>query len=550
MKIFGKFYRLIYINYILARNGFDQIILAMRWFAPISFLSYLNPWYWIRNRNKSRAERFRITLEELGPIFIKFGQMLSTRRDLLPEDIALELTKLQDKVPPFKGAKAIVEETLEQSVDELFVNFDPNALASASIAQVHAARLPDGKEVVVKVKRPGIEKIINRDIELLYSFARLLQKYTTFGKRIKAIEIVAEFEHTIINELDLYREAANASILRRNFKGSKQLYIPEIYWQHCRENIMIMERIYGIPIADIDALKSHDINLEQLAKNGVEIFFTQVFRDCFFHGDMHPGNIFVNPNTKDYPQYIAIDFGIMGTLTESDQRYLAENILAFFNRDYRRVAELHLESGWIPTDTPVQEFESAISTVCEPIFQKPLKEISFGHLLMRLFQVGKQFHMEIQPQLLLLQKTLIHIEGLGRVLCPELDLWASAKPILEKWMREQIGPKAFLKKVKNNIPHWIEKFPEMPDLLYDYLKQESKTTELTPIKKAPENTKNVSSFWQGFGLSAIIIAIVFLVAVDTNHVTKTEVLYLSIGIGTVGIVSLLLTLGLKKLSKL
>ncbi|MAZ39078.1 MAG: ubiquinone biosynthesis regulatory protein kinase UbiB [Legionellales bacterium] len=550
MKLFGKIYRLIYINYILAKNGLDEIILAMRWFAPISFLSYLNPWYWLRNRKKSRAERLRITLESLGPIFVKFGQMLSTRRDLLPEDIVNELAKLQDKVPPFSGAKKIIEKTLEKPISTLFVNFDEHALASASIAQVHTAQLLDGQDVVIKVKRPNIEKIIKRDIDLLYSFARLLQHYTTFGKRIRAKDIISEFEQTILSELDLLREAANASILKRNFKDSKQLYIPEIHWQYCRENIMVMERIYGIPISDINTLKAQNFNLEQLAKNGVEIFFTQVFRDCFFHGDMHPGNIFVHPSNKDNPQYIAIDFGIVGTLTETDQRYLAENMLAFFKRDYRRVAELHLESGWIPANTRVQEFESAISTVCEPIFQKPLKEISFGQLLMRLFQTGKRFHMEIQPQLLLLQKTLIHIEGLGRELCPELDLWTSAEPILEKWMREQLGPKSILKKVKKNLPHWFEKMPEMPDLIYQYLKNAPAQTPSLAVVNKNNDQPTPSKFWQGFGVATLVIALSLFIVVDLGWITKTYLLYITAGVAILGFCTLSLNTLLKKIGQL
>lgn len=549
MKSIGRIYRLIYINYVLAKNGFDEFILQIRWFAPISFLSYLNPWYWIRNRNKTRGERLRNTLEDLGPIFIKLGQMLSTRQDLFPEDIARELAKLQDNVAPFEGAQAIIEKTLEKSVNQLFIKFDPKALASASIAQVHAAVLPDGKDVVVKVRRPGIEKIIARDIDLMYILAKLLQKYTTFGKRTHAVEIVEEFEHTIKDELDLMREAANASILKRNFVESKKLYIPEVYWHFCRDNLMVMERIYGIPIADIDSLKAHNINLEQLAKNAVEIFFTQVFRDCFFHGDMHPGNLFVNPDMPNDPQYIAIDFGIMGTLSPTDQRYLAENIIAFFNRDYRRVAELHLESGWIPKGTRVQEFESAISTVCEPIFQKPLKDISFGQLLMRLFQTGKRFHMEIQPQLLLLQKTLFHIESLGRQLAPNLDLWSSAQPILEKWMREQMGPKATLRKIKKNLPSWLEHMPEMPNLIYDYL-QHHQTESVQTTIITEKNNNQVSSFWRGFGFASIIVSIFLLLLVDTNHIGRNYLIYLAAGIGSIGILSLLLTLGLKKLHKM
>lgn len=549
MKSFGKFYRLIYINYILAKHGFDEIILATRWFAPLSFLSYMNPWYWIQNRHKARSERLLLTLEDLGPIFVKFGQMLSTRRDLLPEDFADALTRLQDKVKPFEGAQEIIENALGDRVENIFTFFDPVALASASIAQVHAASLPNGLEVVIKVKRPGIETIIQRDIDLLYIFARLIEKYTTFGQRIRAIEVIQEFERTILYELDLMREAANAAILKKNFKGSKKLYIPEVYWSYCRENILVIERIYGIPISDIATLKLHHINLEKLAKNAVEIFFTQVFRDCFFHGDMHPGNLFVNPLTPDDPQYIAIDFGIMGSLTSSDQRYLAENLLAFFNRDYRRVAELHLASGWIPKDTSIQAFESAIRTVCEPIFQKQLKEISFGQLLLRLFQTGKEFHMEIQPQLLLLQKTLVHIEGLGRVLCPDIDLWASAQPIVEKWMKQQFGVGSLIRKVKNNLPYWLEHLPEIPELIYKKLKDESET-KTQDIVLAEFHRERPSRCLAALGFCCIIISIILFMLTQSQFASFINYRYFCFALGGVGVVGVLMHWTLKKLSRL
>lgn len=476
--------RLIHINYVLAKNGLDEIILATRWFAPFRFLTYFNPWYWTRNRHLERAVRLRLTLEELGPIFVKFGQMLSARPDLLPDVYVKELALLQDRVPPFANAQKVIQKIYGQPVTELFSQFEPIALASASIAQVHAAVLHDGKEVVIKVLRPGVDKIIKRDIALLYTLAGLFERYWYMGRRLRAREIVTEFEHTLLDELDLLREASNASILRRNFLNSPLLYIPEMYWPYCRDNAIVMERIYGIPIANINQLKDAGIDLKKLAENGIQLFFTQVFRDCFFHADMHPGNIFVSYTNPVNPQYILVDCGIVGSLTPSDQRYLAENMLAFFKRDYRRVAELHLESGWIPPNTRIQDFESAISTVCEPIFEKPLKDISFGNLLLRLFQTGKRFHMEIQPQLLLLQKTLLNIEGLGRQLYPDLDLWSTARPFLEKWLQQQVGPKAFLRKFKENLPFWLENFPEVPNQLLKLL--DAKTNPPKPYSSTVE----------------------------------------------------------------
>ena len=402
-------------------------------------------------------------------MFVKFGQMLSTRRDLLPDDIAQELAKLQDRVPPFPGAeaRAIVEKSLEKPVTELFESFDEQPHASASIAQVHLARLQNGQEVVVKVVRPGIQKVIARDIGLLYVVAELAERYWREGRRLRPTEVVAEYEKTIIDELDLLREAANASQLRRNFQDSELLYVPEVYWPFCRRQVMVMERIHGIPISDVDELRRQGVDLKKLSERGVEIFFTQVFRHSFFHADMHPGNIFVSPEGR----YIAVDFGIMGTLSPTDQRYLAENFVAFFKRDYRRVAELHVQSGWVPAGTRVEEFEAAIRTVCEPIFERPLKDISFGQLLLRLFQTARRFHMEVQPQLVLLQKTLLNIEGLGRDLYPDLDLWQTAKPFLERWTSEQMGLRTFFKGLMKEAPRWAERLPQVPALLYDVLRR-------------------------------------------------------------------------------
>ena len=461
--------RLLYINWVLVRNGLDEIVLATHLFRPFRFLLYLLPWHWFRGEMPPRSQRIRRSLEELGPIFVKFGQMLSTRRDLLPDDVAQELAKLQDRVPPFAGseARAIVEKSLNKPVAELFESFEERPHASASIAQVHLARLLNGQDVVVKVVRPGIHRTIARDIGLLYVVAELAERYWREGRRLRPREVVAEYEKTILDELDLLREAANASQLRRNFQDSPLLYVPEVYWPFCRRQVMVMERIYGIPISDVAELKRQGVDLKKLAERGVEIFFTQVFVHSFFHADMHPGNIFVSLEGR----YIAVDFGIMGTLSPVDQRYLAENFVAFFKRDYRRVAELHVLSGWVPAGTRIEEFEAAIRTVCEPIFERPLKEISFGQLLLRLFQTARRFHMEVQPQLVLLQKTLLNIEGLGRDLYPDLDLWQTAKPFLERWMSEQIGVRAFFQGLRQEAPRWAERLPQVPTLLYDVLRR-------------------------------------------------------------------------------
>ncbi|MCU7842320.1 MAG: ubiquinone biosynthesis regulatory protein kinase UbiB [Candidatus Thiodiazotropha sp. (ex Monitilora ramsayi)] len=478
--------RLIHINLVLLRHGLDEVILATHLFRPIRFLIYLSPWYWFRKDRSPYPVRIRRTLEDLGPIFVKFGQILSTRRDLLPDDLAKELAKLQDRVPPFPGDKArtIIEKAYGKPVDELLEAFDETPLASASIAQVHTARLKDGKKVVVKVLRPGIEKTIRRDVDLLFTIARLAEKYWKDGRRLHPTEVVKEYEKTIFDELDLMREAANASQLRRNFLNSEALYVPEIYWDLTRQNVLVMERISGTPVGETDKLRQQGISMKLLGERGVEIFFTQVFKYNFFHADMHPGNIFVEPNGR----YIAVDFGIMGTLTEEDKRYLAENLLAFFNRDYKRVAQLHVESGWVPASTRVEEFESAIRTVSEPIFEKPLSEISFGHFLLRLFQTARRFDMEVQPQLVLLQKTLLNIEGLGRQLYPQLDLWTTAKPFLERWMSEQIGRRAFVNKLKKNLPALTEHLPDLPNKLNKII-DEAATGRLTIQWKSEELVK-------------------------------------------------------------
>src|SRR5262245_2466291 len=466
--------RLLQIQLVLVRHGLDDFISATHLYRPFRFALYLAPWTWfVRDRALPRGARLRLALEELGPIFVKFGQALSTRPDLLPADIATELARLQDQVPPFPGvtARAIIETAYGRSPDEVFETFEENALAAASIAQVHAATLRGGAKVVVKVLRPGMAEVIKRDLEVLQALAALAQRYWAEGRRLRPVEVVREYQKTILDELDLMREAANAAQLRRNFAGSNLLYVPDVYWDYCRSDVMVMERIYGIPISDVARLRSLKTNIARLAENGVEIFFTQVFRHNFFHADMHPGNIFVIADDPEYPRYAAVDFGIVGTLSPRDQYYLAENFLAFFDRDYHRVAKLHVDSGWVPADTRVDELESAVRTVCEPIFNKPLKDISFAQVLVRLFETARRFNMEIQPQLVLLQKTLLNIEGLGRQLYPELDLWNTAQPILREWVRERMSGRAILERLRTQLPDLAEAAKTLPQLLQGMIQQ-------------------------------------------------------------------------------
>ncbi len=421
----------------------------------------------------SRGQRLRLALEALGPIFIKFGQLLSTRRDMVPEDIADELAGLQDNVPPFGEQEAIdiIEKALGDKITNMFTTFSAKPLASASVAQVHTATLPEGEEVVVKVIRPGIEKIIAQDIALLKSIANFVEHNVNQGKRLRATEVVQNYEYIINDELNLMSEGANTTQLARNFENSDLLYVPKVYWNYCRTNVLVMERIYGIPVSRIKELKEVGIDLKLLAERGVEIFFTQVFNHSFFHADMHPGNVYVSKEHPKRPQYIALDCAIIGTLSRDDQYYLAKNLLAIFKRDYRRVAELHVECGWVPPDTPVNAFEATMRSVCEPIFQKPLKDISFGMLLLQLFQTASRFNMEVQPSLVLLQKTLLNIEGLGKQLYPDLDLWDNALPFLEKWQRERLSPIANLKKISEKIPEWLEQLPEIPELIYESMQE-------------------------------------------------------------------------------
>lgn len=457
--------RLIAIQRVLVKYGLDEIIKKTHFLRPLRYIFYIFPKKNIKTDSLGR--RLRLAFEELGPIFVKFGQVISTRRDLISPDIADELSKLQDQVKPIPSKKIIDQLTkiYDLPLKKVFLKFDSNPLAAASVAQVHGAVLKDGTEVIVKILRPDIQKFIKQDIEMLYFLANLANKYWPRSKNLKPLEIITEYEKTVMNELNLMREGANTAQLKRNFEGSNLLYVPNIFWDYCRKEVLVQERIYGIPIRDMEALKSAKTNIKTLAENGVEIFFTQVFHHNFFHADMHPGNIFVQVEDPKNPKYAAVDFGIMGTLSASDQYYLAENFLAFFDRDYYKIAKLHIDSGWVPPDTRIDELETAVRTVCDPIFNKPLSEISFAQVLLGLFETAQQFDMEIQPQLILLQKTLFNIEGLGRELYPELDLWKTAQPILRSWMDEQVGVNAIVKNIRDNLPQLRETLREMPNIL-------------------------------------------------------------------------------------
>jgi len=480
--------RLLQIQRVLVRHGLDEFVRATHLYRPARFLFLLSPWTWFqRSRGSSRGERLRLALEELGPIFVKFGQALSTRRDLLPTDIADELAKLQDRVPPFPGelARAGLEATYGKPLEEVFGSFENTPMAAASIAQVHAATLKDGREVVVKVLRPGMRERIGLDLQVLRTLAALAQRWWPEARRLRPIEVVQEYERTIIDELDLLREAANASQLRRNFAGSSLLYVPEPHWDLCRTDVLVLERIRGVQIGNLEELRARGTDFRRLAENGVEILFTQVFRHNFFHADMHPGNIFVLVDDPARPRYAAVDFGIVGTLSLRDQRYLAENFLAVFERDYRRVAELHIESGWVPAGTRVQEMESAIRTICEPIFDRPLNEISFGTVLVRLFAALRRFDGEIQPQLILLQKTLFNVEGLGRQLYPQLDIWKTATPVLRAWMRERMSPRTQLRELRRGLPDALEIFKALPTLGKALVEKLQDGTLKVPVDAAP-----------------------------------------------------------------
>ncbi|MEL0102330.1 MAG: ubiquinone biosynthesis regulatory protein kinase UbiB [Gammaproteobacteria bacterium] len=489
----NQIFRLIRIYIIIMKNSLDKDLFNFKYLWLLKILRIFFPNLWFRKFNPSRGERLKKTFEELGPIFVKLGQTISTRKDLLPPDIANELVKLQDKVTPFSGeiAKQEVEKALEDKVENIFEEFDINPLASASVAQVHAATLNQNK-VIVKVLRPGISKLIKKDISLMYFIANTIDRIWDESKRLKPKEIVSEYEKVIFGELDLIKEASNANLLKKNFKDSSYLYVPNIYWDYTRENVLVMERIFGIQISDTEELNKNNINIKRLAEKGVEIFFTQVFQHNFFHADMHPGNIFVSYDNPDDPKYCAVDFGIMGSLSDSDQKYLALNFQAFFRRDYKKVAELHVDSGWVGENTRIDEFENSIRSVCEPIFEKPLKDISFGNLLLRLFSVARQYDMNVQPQLVLLQKTLLNIEGLGRDLYPDLDLWVTAKPFFEKWAKENMSISSVINKMSKNSARFIDEitdFPETMSLIKKKLKDNKVENEIKELKTNLKNSQ-------------------------------------------------------------
>ena len=514
-----RFLRGFYIVLIVLRYGLDELVLTsfqkpgLRLLARIVSIG--------RDLSAPRGQRLREALEHLGPIFVKFGQVLSTRRDLLPPDIADELAHLQDRVPPFSSdvAVGIIERAFGRSLDEIFVEFTHKPVASASIAQVHFAVIKnrDGttREVAVKVLRPGMLTVIDKDLSLMRMMAGWVDRLSADGKRLKPREVVAEFDKYLHDELDFMREASNAAQLRRNMEGLDLVLIPEMIWDFCRDDVIVMERMKGVPISQVERLRAAGVDIPKLARDGVTIFFTQVFRDGFFHADMHPGNIQVSLELATFGRYISLDFGIVGTLTETDKEYLAQNFTAFFRRDYKRVAELHIESGWVPADTRVDELESAIRAVCEPYFDRPLKEISLGLVLMRLFQTSRRFNVEIQPQLVLLQKTLLNIEGLGRQLDPELDLWSTAKPFLEKWMLDQVGPKKLWDQLVAEAPRYAKLLPELPRLVHDFLKhrQNDGNAQLQLLIEEQRRTNRMLQrlMWVGAGfLGGLVVVQVFL----------------------------------------
>lgn len=495
-------------------------------YLRLFFKLYGLPWAANKQLLDNKNKRLRKALEELGPIYIKFGQLLSTRRDFLQTELADELKSLQDKVPPFEepSIDTLIHQSLDSTVDAIFSELNRQPMASASVAQVYSGKLHGGDEVVIKVIRPGIENTIAADIKLLKWIARIVETRIAIGRRLRTIEVVDDYEKVIFGELDLMAEAANASQLRRNFENSDVLYVPKVYWDYTRENIMVTERIYGIPVADIASLNQHNINLKRLAETGVEIFFTQVFQHSFFHADMHPGNIFVAADKPHKPQYIAVDCAIIGSLDNDDQQYLAKNLLAIFKQDYRRVAELHVECGWVPPHTSIHEFESAMRSVCEPIFEKPIKDISFGNLLVQLFRTAGRFDMEVQPSLVLLQKTLLNIEGLGRQLYPELDLWQTALPYLEKWNRKRLSPLTLAARIHENAPQLIEQLPQLPQMLIDSLTSRQKLNTINMAlasqqKSQQERWEKRRRHDQMLGFGTLIAALITLVPPVNNLLT-------------------------------
>jgi ubiquinone biosynthesis protein len=516
--------RLLEIQRALVRHRLDEFVRATHLYRPLRYLYYVSPWTWFqRGVGGARGARLRLALEELGPIFVKFGQALSTRRDLLPQDIADELAKLQDRVPPFPGAVAIamIEKTFGRPLGEIFAAFESSPLAAASIAQVHGATLQDGAEVVVKVLRPGMREVIDLDLEVLDALAKLADEYWIEARPVRPVEVVREYRKTVTDELDLMREAANASQLKRNFAGSSLLYVPQVHWDYCRQNVMVMERIHGVIVSRVEELRARGTDIAKLAENGVEIFFTQVFRHNFFHADMHPGNIFVQIDDPNNPRYAAVDFGIVGTLQPRDQHYLAENFMAFFKRDYRRIAQLHIESGWVPKGTRVDELESAVRTVCEPIYNKPLKEISFAQVLLRLFETARRFDMQVQPQLILLQKTLFNIEGLGRQLYPELDLWKTAQPVLREWMRERTSPRTIFKEIRTHWPDALLTLRQIPQIVQTSIRETAEGSgpsverELARLRADLQATASRRDLWLAAGV--LWLSGLIWLALPTNY---------------------------------
>jgi len=542
----SNFLRLLAIQRVLISHGLDEIIFATHLLRPVRFLFYILPWNWFSKNKQKRAVRMRLMLDELGPIYVKLGQILSTRRDLIPEDIADEFAKLQDNVAPFPGeiARKIIEDAYGCNISDVFLKFNEVPLASASVAQVHSATLKDGRDFIIKVIRPGIEKLIRKDLDLLQLLAEKAERYNKNAKSLKFTGVVKEFEKTIFNELDLQREASNASQLYRNFRDERRYYVPRIDWELTRRNVLAIERVEGISIRDINALKVASIDLKCLAEFVVEIFFTQVFRDNFFHADMHPGNIFVVPGKeKELPIIKVIDFGIMCSLTEHDQHYLADNLVAFLNRDYNRVAVLHIKSGWVPSETRIDELEGAIRTVCEPLLDRPIHEISLGELLQRLFQIARSFDVEILPQLVLLQKTIINIEGIVRQLHPHLDLWETARPEMERWMSERMGVKGLIKGTILNLPRIIERLPELPnraidliDKIYDgKIEMENKSEEIHKLREEMKiyNRKTILSV---IGSGLILSSSIIYALNNTTHGAMISVPLASWVLGLFGLI--------------
>jgi ubiquinone biosynthesis protein len=517
--------RAAYIAWVALRYGLDELVLtSLRrpWLRLLARFASIG-----RDLSAPRGQRLREALQQLGPIFVKFGQVLSTRRDLLPPDVADELAKLQDRVPPFSAEVAIatIERAFKKPLDELFLSFEREPVASASIAQVHFATLRDEqqreREVAVKVLRPGMLKVIEQDLDLIRTMAGWIERLSADGKRLKPLQVAAEFDKYLHDELDLVREAASAAQLRRNLAGLDLVLIPEMFWDYIRPDVLVMERMHGIPISQTERLRAAGIDIPKLARDGVTLFFTQVFRDGFFHADMHPGNIMVSVEPATFGRYVSVDFGIVGTLTEVDKEYLAQNFTAFFRRDYKRVAELHVESGWVPPDTRIDELEAAVRSVCEPYFDRPLKQISLGMVLMRLFQTSRRFHVEIQPQLVLLQKTLLNVEGLGRQLDPELDLWATAKPFLEQWMLDQVGPKRLWRQLKEQAPYYAQMLPDLPRLLHGYLQQRQEqvsSAQLLEMIREQRRTNRLLSalLYAGMGFVLGLVAMQIYVWIRIN----------------------------------